>query len=69
MLVGLYQNNPIFGEVQQNIQAAADALSAIRVDLVVLPELFNTGYQFSSKEEAEETKKKLEDAGASVEIK
>jgi predicted amidohydrolase len=53
MLVGLYQNNPIFGEIQGNIETAADSVSAVKADLIVLPELFNTGYQFTSREEAE----------------
>ena len=53
MHVGLYQNDPAFGEVGKNIQTAEDALSSVKADLIVLPELFNTGYQFTSKKEAE----------------
>ena len=52
MKVGLYQNNPAFGEVEKNIDSAVIALSDVDADLMVLPELFNTGYQFTSKGEA-----------------
>ncbi len=46
MRVGLYQSNPTFGDVKRNVDDAIDALSSASVDLVILPELFNTGYQF-----------------------
>ena len=52
MKIGVYQNNPLFGEVDYNIEQAVQALTGIETDLIVLPELFNTGYQFVSKEEA-----------------
>ena len=51
MRVGLYQSNPTFGDVKRNVDDAIDALSSASVDLVILPELFNTGYQFISKQE------------------
>jgi predicted amidohydrolase len=53
MKIGVYQNNPIFGKVDQNIEQAVQALTGLETDLMVLPELFNTGYQFISKEEAQ----------------
>ncbi|NQY67487.1 MAG: hypothetical protein HRT72_07170 [Flavobacteriales bacterium] len=54
MKVGYYQNEPIFGNKQQNFKDVAKALEGITADLIVLPELFATGYTFTSKEEAEE---------------
>ena len=51
MRVGLYQSNPAFGDIKGNVVDAIEALSRASMDLVVLPELFNTGYQFISKEE------------------
>ncbi|RLB22240.1 MAG: acyltransferase [Deltaproteobacteria bacterium] len=51
MIVGLYQSNPTFGDIKGNVGEAIEALSRASMDLVVLPELFNTGYQFISKEE------------------
>ena len=53
MRIGVYQSNPLFGEVDHNIEQAVQALAGLETDLMVLPELFNTGYQFISKEEAE----------------
>lgn len=45
------QNDPAFGETARNLEAARAALAGRRADLVVLPELFATGYQFASREE------------------
>jgi predicted amidohydrolase len=54
MRIGIYQNNPMFGHVEENIDKAVKALSGAEADLVVLPELFNTGYQFVSTREVED---------------
>jgi predicted amidohydrolase len=51
MRVGVYQNHPEFGETQANVAKAVLDLSSIDAQLVVLPELFNTGYQFVSMQE------------------
>jgi predicted amidohydrolase len=51
--IGFIQNSPTFGRVKANLERVADLLSSIRADLVVLPELFATGYQFTSRREAE----------------
>jgi 5-aminopentanamidase len=53
MLTGIYQNNPLFGKVSINLEQAVTAMDSIKVDLVVLPELFATGYQFTSITELE----------------
>lgn len=50
----VFQFAPVFGEVEQNLGKVEAALSSSSADLVVLPELFNTGYQFTSVEEARE---------------
>lgn len=52
MKIGIYQNYPAFGQVKENVQQAIKDLSDVDADLVILPELFNTGYQFISKKEA-----------------
>lgn len=51
MRVGFYQFQPVFGEVKRNLDAVASRLERVECDLMVLPELFSTGYQFVSKEE------------------
>jgi predicted amidohydrolase len=53
MRVGLYQNLPRFGAVDQNVEEVVKALTPIQAELVVLPELFATGYQFVSRQEVE----------------
>lgn len=52
MKIGYYQFAPIFGETEKNINKVRATLSTAEADLMVLPELFSTGYQFVSKEEA-----------------
>ena len=54
MRVGFYQFSPGFGDVTGNLARAREALSRLEADLVVLPELFNTGYQFLAAAEARE---------------
>jgi predicted amidohydrolase len=57
--VAVVQTRPLFGQVEHNVAAALTlATRALeqggRADLVVLPELFNTGYVFRSRREAQE---------------
>jgi len=52
MKLGIYQNHPEFGRKERNLRQALKDLAAADADLMVLPELFNTGYQFLSREEA-----------------
>jgi len=51
MKVGFYQSNPVFGKVKENIEQAVQDISGVSADLVVLPELFNSGYQFVSRQD------------------
>ena len=53
MLVGFFQFNPIFGDVTRNLDMVVSRLMHARCDLLVLPELFASGYQFASKHEVE----------------
>ncbi|MFX0071180.1 MAG: nitrilase-related carbon-nitrogen hydrolase [Candidatus Hermodarchaeota archaeon] len=52
MKVGYIQTAPIFGEKEQNFAQVEELLKNVKADLIVLPELFATGYTFVSKEEA-----------------
>lgn len=51
MKVGFLQLRPKFGAVKENVRAAKSLLKNISDAVVVLPELFNTGYLFRSKDE------------------
>src|SRR6187549_1221036 len=54
MRVGFVQYEPVFGEVAANLSAIESAVEAAgRADLMVLPELATTGYNFASVEEAD----------------
>jgi predicted amidohydrolase len=51
MIAGLLQFAPIFGDIKGNVSRVLQIVSDKKADLVVLPELFSTGYQFVSKDE------------------
>jgi len=53
MRVGYYQNNPEFGDVAGNLDRIAAKLDEAEADLLVLPELCVSGYQFASQEEVQ----------------
>ncbi len=50
--VGYVQTAPIFGDKEKNFNQIENLLVNVKADLLVLPELFATGYTFISKEEA-----------------
>jgi len=49
--VAVVQCNPIFGRVSENLERVRRLITATTADLLVLPELFNTGYLFTSVDE------------------
>jgi predicted amidohydrolase len=51
MKVGVLQFKPEFGQKEKNLAAVEKFLNTAQADLVVLPELFTTGYLFLTKEE------------------
>lgn len=53
MKVGFYQFNPKLGDIDYNLKNIEKALSRVKkIDLLVLPELCNSGYNFRNKKEA-----------------
>lgn len=50
--VGIVQNNPVFGKIQDNLERVETLLADHDADLFVIPELFATGYQFKDKKES-----------------
>ena len=51
MRTGYLQFDPRFGEKKANLERVAGFLEGTNADLIVLPELFATGYIFESREE------------------
>lgn len=51
MRVGYIQYSPVFGQKDANVERIAGFLDGTKMDLVVLPELFASGYLFESREE------------------
>ncbi len=51
MKVGYVQTYPLLGEVERNVDSALSLASTKEADLLVFPELFNTGYLYIRKEQ------------------
>lgn len=52
MKAAFIQFTPIFGDIEGNIRKARTLIKMTEAEIIVLPELFNTGYLIISKEEA-----------------
>lgn len=61
MKIGYVQTSSIFGDKSKNFKQVENLLKDSKADLIVLPELFATGYTFISKEEAESMAESTED--------
>lgn len=53
MKAGYVQFDPTFGDIRGNVTRVIDLINNVNFDLLVLPELFNTGYQFIAHEEVQ----------------
>ena len=53
MRVGFVQLQPVFGQKKVNLEKAIKLIQQVEADLLVLPELFNSGYLFLEKEEVQ----------------
>jgi predicted amidohydrolase len=56
---GFIQTNPVFGNIPANVARATELMASADADLIVLPELFNSGYQFISREETIELSEEI----------
>jgi predicted amidohydrolase len=61
MKAGAYQFDCKFGEKEENFKKVASLVKDADLDLLVLPELFATGYQFRSQDEAAELSEPVPD--------
>ena len=52
MKAAFIQFDPVFGEIEVNINKAVGLVERTGAEIIVLPELFNTGYLIVSKDEA-----------------
>jgi predicted amidohydrolase len=55
MKIGYLQSEIVFGDKERNFEAIHAQIRGVHADLLVLPELFATGYTFTSPEEVKET--------------
>ncbi|RKY84372.1 acyltransferase [candidate division KSB1 bacterium] len=68
MRVGFYQFSPEFGNKKANLEKIRFVLRDTDADLIVLPELFSTGYQFVDKKEVLELAEKIPDGFTTGEL-
>ena len=66
--VGYIQNSPLFEDKEKNFDQVRKLVGNVKADLLVLPELFATGYTFTSKEEVKNLADNNEESVNVVEI-
>jgi predicted amidohydrolase len=59
--VGVIQFAPVFGDKAGNTERALAQAASVEAELLVLPELFNSGYQFLDRDEVRELAEPLPD--------
>ena len=60
MKVGYIQTSPLFGEKDKNFEQVNSLILNKKADILVLPELFATGYNFISKREVTDLAEKTD---------
>ncbi len=59
MKVGFFQMEPVLLDVEANVDKALKTLERTDADLMVLPELFHSGYAFKTKKEVEKAAEEI----------
>jgi predicted amidohydrolase len=59
MKIAVLQFNPVFGQIEANLTRVEDYILKEIFDLIVLPELFITGYLFTSQKEVKSLAEKI----------
>jgi predicted amidohydrolase len=62
MRLAIVQTKPSFGKNEVNIHTATEQMREVPADLYVLPELFNTGYNFATPDEVDRVAEKSDGA-------
>jgi len=62
MRLAVVQTHPLFGKNEVNIHTATEQMREVPADLYVLPELFNTGYNFATPDEVDRVAEKSDGA-------
>jgi predicted amidohydrolase len=62
MRLAIVQTNPTFGKNEVNVHTATERMREVPADLYVLPELFNTGYNFTTLDEVDHVAEKSDGA-------
>ncbi len=68
MRIGYLQFDPTFGEVARNLDRVTAHLEQVEADLIVLPELFATGYQFVSQAEVMDLAEPVPDGQTTIRL-
>ncbi len=68
MRVGFIQMNPKLLDVEANVDKALRLLERASADLIVLPELFNTGYNFSNRRDVGKVAERIPDGFTSQKL-
>ena len=66
MKAAFYQFTPSFGKKEKNISKVISAVKDADLDLLVLPEFFATGYQFTSTDEVAELSEPIPDGNTTM---
>jgi len=53
MRIGFVQTSPVLGDVEQNLRRAEELIDTLDAGLIVLPELFTTGYDLENRASVE----------------